>query len=121
MALGGAVGSRPEDIVFTSGGTEADALAVHGAVAGLDGRCTLIVSAQEHEAVGRAAAHAGVPVETLYVTPAGTVDLDDLEARLKAGTMPRKARPSLLVRRTTRRVFSSRSPKRPPSSGRPAG
>ena len=97
MALGGALGSRAEDVVFTSGGTEADALAVHGAVAGLDGRCTLIVSAQEHEAIGRAAAHAGVPVETAYVTPAGTVDLDDLEARLKAWDHAAKGTPVLCL------------------------
>ena len=81
--LGGAIGSRAEDIVFTSGGTESDSLAVHGVVAGLGGACTLIVSALEHEAIGKAAAHSGVMTETAYLTSAGTVDLDDLATRLK--------------------------------------
>ena len=43
--IGGAIGSRAEDILFTSGGTESLALAVHGAVLGLDCKATLIVSA----------------------------------------------------------------------------
>ncbi|MEZ5955149.1 MAG: cysteine desulfurase family protein [Hyphomonas sp.] len=96
-ALGGAIGSRAEDIVFTSGGTEADALAVHGAVAGLGGKCTLIVSALEHEAVGRAAAHSGVPVETAYVTPDGFVDLEDLGRRLKTWDHALKGTPVLCL------------------------
>ena len=58
--VGGAIGSRAQDIIFTSGGTEADGLAIHGAVAALDRKCTLLVSAIEHEAVVKAAAEEGV-------------------------------------------------------------
>lgn len=81
--VGGAIGSRAQDIIFTSGGTEADALAVHGVVAALDGKCTLLVSAIEHEAMTKAAAHSGAPVQTVYVTADGTADLVDLKARME--------------------------------------
>lgn len=81
-AVAGAIGSRAEDIVFTSGGTEANALALHGMVAALGGEATLLVSAIEHEAVSQNAGTAGVPVETVYVRPDGRVDLDQLQARL---------------------------------------
>jgi cysteine desulfurase len=83
VQVGGAIGSRAADIIFTSGGTEADALAVQGAVDALDGRCTLIVSAIEHEAIAKSAGHSGTMVQTAYVTTAGTLDLDDLRTRMK--------------------------------------
>lgn len=76
------IGARAQDIIFTSGGTEANALALNGVVAQLDGQCTLLVSAIEHEAVMKNAGYAGVPIETVYVTPDGVVDLDRLRERL---------------------------------------
>ena len=82
MQVGGAIGSRAADIIFTSGGTEADALAVQGAVDALNGRCTLIVSAIEHEAIAKSAGHSGAVVQTAYVTADGTLDLDDLRTRM---------------------------------------
>jgi len=84
VQVGGAIGSRAVDIIFTSGGTESDALAVQGAVDALDGRCTLIVSAIEHEAIAKSAGHSGAMVQTAYVTTAGTLDLDDLRTRMKS-------------------------------------
>ncbi len=81
-AVGGAIGSRAEDIVFTSGGTEAIWLAIHGAVMGLDAPCTLLVSAIEHDAVSKAAGYAGVPVEGVGVTATGELDLVRLKAML---------------------------------------
>ena len=95
--VGAAIGSRAEDIVFTSGGTESLALAIQGAVAALDGAATLIVSAIEHEAASRAAAHSGVPVETAYVLPTGQVDLGDLRARLMAWDRSLKGTPVLVL------------------------
>jgi cysteine desulfurase len=82
VQVGGALGSRAADIIFTGGGTEADALAVQGVVEALESRCTLIVSAIEHEAISKAAAHSGALVKTAYVTPNGTLDLDDLAKRM---------------------------------------
>jgi cysteine desulfurase len=95
--IGGAIGSRAADIVFTSGGTESLALAIQGAVLALDGKATLIVSAIEHEAAGKAAAHTGVPIETAYVSADGRVDLADLGARLANWDAGLKGMPVLVL------------------------
>ena len=60
--VGLAIGARAQDVIFTSGGTEASALALNGVVAQLKRKCTLIVSAIEHEAVIKNAGYAGVAV-----------------------------------------------------------
>lgn len=78
-----AIGGIPQDLVFTSGGTEAAALAINGVARKLDSKCTLIVSAIEHEAVVKNAGFAGVPLETAYVTETGELDLDALRHRLE--------------------------------------
>ena len=70
-------GVRDQDVVFTSGGTEADALAVHAL--GLDRR--IIVCATEHDAVRAAAPCAAV----LPVDRRGVADLDALRGWLASG------------------------------------
>jgi len=75
-SLGARLRSRPQDIVFTSGATEADALAVHALGAGR----TLLIGATEHDAI-RAAAPDGV---TIPVTAAGLIDPEILENLLAA-------------------------------------
>lgn len=95
--VGAAIGSRAEDLVFTSGGTESLALAIQGAVLALDGKATLIVSAIEHDAATKAAAYAGVPVETAYVLPTGQANLDDLKARLSDWDKAAKGTPILVL------------------------
>ena len=67
-------GGRPEDLVLTSGGTEADALAVHGLGRGR----RIIVGATEHDAI-RSAAPQSV---ALPVDREGIADLDALAALL---------------------------------------
>jgi len=69
-------------VVFTSGGTEANALAVESAVAA--GARRLIVSAIEHESVLEPARASGAAVEVLPVTADGLADLDWLRKRLAA-------------------------------------
>ena len=50
--VGALIGARPDEIIFTSGGTEADNLAVFGLTAGRqDGRRHVVTSAIEHHAV----------------------------------------------------------------------
>lgn len=71
------LGAEPGDVVFTSGGTEANALAITS----LGASRRIIVSAVEHEAV-RAAAPAA---ETLPVDGDGVVDLAALERMLSGG------------------------------------
>lgn len=91
------IGARAQDLVFTSGGTEANALALHGVTAQLEGACTLLVSAIEHEAVIKNAGTAGAPIETAYVTAQGTLDLDWLGDRLKRWDHDRDGLPLLAL------------------------
>lgn len=72
--------ARAEDLIFTSGGTEANNLAIHAARA--LGATGIICSAIEHEAVRKTAHGSGLPVETLPVDGGGLADLAWLEARL---------------------------------------
>ena len=67
-------GARPENLVFTSGGTEADALAIHALGAGR----RVIVCATEHDAVRAAAPGAAI----LPVDGNGFADLDALSGFL---------------------------------------
>jgi cysteine desulfurase len=68
---------RPADLVFTSGGTEADALAIHAL--GHDRR--VIIGATEHDAV-RAAAPGAI---VLPVDANGVADMDALRVLLAGG------------------------------------
>ena len=70
-------GARPADLVFTSGATEADALALHALGAGR----RLIVGATEHDAILSPAAGAAI----LPVDRGGIADLRVLETLLAAG------------------------------------
>lgn len=95
--LAQAIGALPQDIVFTSGGTEAIAMALNGVVRQLDGKCTLLVSAIEHDAVSRNAGIADAPVRTVYVDPTGAVDLNALKETLKAWDTDRDGVPVLVL------------------------
>jgi len=77
--VGGLVGRPADQVVFTSGGTEADALAILGS-----GRTRLLVSAVEHDAVLAVAGDA----ERIPVDIDGRVDLAALERRLAAAAAP---------------------------------
>ncbi len=70
-------GGAPSDVVFTSGGTEADALAIHALGRGR----RVIAGATEHDAVRAAAPGAAL----LPVDAQGVADLDALEAMLRGG------------------------------------
>jgi cysteine desulfurase len=81
-----AIGALPEEVLFTSGATEADNLGVLGAaLAAPEHRRRILVSAMEHKAVlepAYAAQAHGFTVEEIAVRPDGVVDLDDLRRRL---------------------------------------
>ncbi len=83
-----AVGSEPNQVIFTSGGTEADNLGIVGAaLAARDrgGAMCVVVSAIEHKAIlaaAHAVCHLGGREVLLPVDAGGRVDLDALDEAL---------------------------------------
>ena len=96
MAIGKALCARPQDIVFTSGGTEATNLALHSAICA--GGCKRVIfSAIEHEAVAMAVRASGVAHDVMPVTPDGVADLAWLEQRLAGWDVEADGRPFLAL------------------------
>jgi len=86
-------GVRPAQVVFTSGGTESDNLAIIGLTLAAIARGRdrhILVSAIEHEAVLESAAYLerwhGVEVTRIPVDAGGVVDADAARAALRPGT-----------------------------------
>jgi cysteine desulfurase len=77
------INAEPKEIIFTSGGTEADNMAIMCAVKDLG--CTRIISSRiEHHAVGHSVEHAGVKIDWVNLSSTGQVDLMHLEELLKS-------------------------------------
>src|SRR5687768_9157962 len=77
--VGRCLGARPDEISFTSGGTEGDNLAILGAWRALKtkGRTAIVTTPIEHKAILGAvhqAAREGAEERVLEMTPAGTID-----------------------------------------------
>ncbi len=77
--VGRCLGARPDEICFTSGGTEADNLAILGAWRALKatGRTAVVTTPIEHKAILGAvhqAAHEGAEERFLAMTPDGVID-----------------------------------------------
>lgn len=89
-AIAGFVGASPRELVFTSGGTESDNLALFGvAHAYKDQGKHIVVSAIEHEAVlepVHALEKAGFTVSIIGVDSDGMVKLDELKEALTPET-----------------------------------
>jgi cysteine desulfurase len=86
-AVATAVGARPQDVVFASGGTEANALALTPGLrrsAGEPAR-RLLVSAIEHPSVQSGGRFSPDAIGTIRVTGSGLVDLDHLRRLLSEG------------------------------------
>ena len=82
------VNVQPSQVIFMSGGTEANNLFIKGA-AGYLRPSQIAVSAIEHPCIAKPAhelARAGWKVRKLAVTPEGEIDLDDLAAVLEERT-----------------------------------
>ena len=80
------VGMAEQDVIFTSGATEANNLALAGLATG--GKLRMLVGATEHESVMqacRALERAGHECIILPVNGDGTVDLGELESKLAGG------------------------------------
>ncbi len=75
-------GAPSAAVTFTSGGTEANVLAIRSAVAA--GARRLLISAIEHDCVREAALASGVETVEVPVRPEGIIDLGALQALLDA-------------------------------------
>ncbi|MGH6702619.1 MAG: cysteine desulfurase family protein [Bradyrhizobium sp.] len=86
-AIAGAVGAPARNVVFTSGGTEANALALTPGLRRASGTPAnrLLVSAIEHASVLAGGRFALDTIGTIGVTPAGVLDLARLRAMLESG------------------------------------
>ncbi|MEE7457186.1 cysteine desulfurase [Methylorubrum populi] len=84
--LAALVGARPEQVTFTSGGTEAANAVLSGALrkAGRPAPIRLMISATEHPCVAAGHRFAAEAIEVLPVDGAGLLRLDVLAARLDA-------------------------------------
>ncbi len=80
------VAATPANVIFTSGGTEANNLAISGAIAA--GSRRLIVSAVEHPSVLEFARASGVAVDTLPVGADGVAEVGWLDGRLNHSEKP---------------------------------
>ncbi len=90
-AVADLLGARPAEIVFTSGGTESDNLAIRGIVAAATGSPKHVISTQiEHHAVlntCQALERDGVDVSYVPVSAQGVVDPDDVRRAIHPGTV----------------------------------
>ena len=77
--IAAALGAAPADVVFTSGGTEANALALQGFASAAD---RIAVSAIEHPSVLAAARATGLPIDEIGVDTDGVLDLAALDRAL---------------------------------------
>ncbi|MBR0878962.1 cysteine desulfurase [Bradyrhizobium japonicum] len=85
--LAAAVGALPRNVVFTSAGTEANALALSPGLRGSSGSPVerLLVSAVEHASVLSGGRFPADKVSQIPVTRAGVIDLDQLKTLLGDG------------------------------------
>jgi cysteine desulfurase len=85
--VAGAIGALPRNVVFTSGGTEANALALMPGLRRGSGLPVerLLVSAIEHASVLAGGRFSGDAIGTIGVTGAGLLDLGRLRAELEGG------------------------------------
>jgi cysteine desulfurase len=83
------VGAEPAEVFFTSGGTEADNLAITGVMSAARGRDHVVVSSAEHHAVlepCRHLAERGVQVSFLPVDSTAAPDMDALRREVGSRT-----------------------------------
>jgi cysteine desulfurase len=83
------LGCADDEVVFTSGGTEASNLAIRGVLEAASGAGRIVTSAIEHPATAQPCAwlkRHGVEVERLAVDADGRVRLDHAERALERGT-----------------------------------
>src|SRR5450830_648268 len=83
------LGCLPEEVIFTSGGTEANNLALRGVLETVESRRHLVTSVVEHPAIEAPCAwfeRSGFDVDRVSVDATGRVLLDELQAKLRSDT-----------------------------------
>jgi cysteine desulfurase len=88
-SIAACVGARPSEVIFTSGGTEADNLAIKGALWSRPNRPGVVTSTIEHHAVHDSVgwlAAAGAQASFVAADPAGRIDRAALEAAVTTQT-----------------------------------
>lgn len=89
--VAGLIGAEPKEIVFTSGATESDNLAIKGVLESYAAKGNHIITADtEHKAVLDACTHAGkhgASITRLGVNADGIIDLEQLEQAITASTV----------------------------------
>jgi cysteine desulfurase len=87
-AVANAVGAAPRNVTFTSGGTEANALALAPGArrAGSPPARRLLISAVEHPSVLTGGRFAPELIGKIGVTPDGVIDLNELRHKLSDGS-----------------------------------
>ena len=83
------IGAAPNEIIFTSGGTESINLAIRGTLAAIPAKRHPMTSAVEHAAVQRLAAQLareGYAVDEIGTDGAGRLNLDELESKVTEDT-----------------------------------
>src|SRR5215203_6995163 len=83
------VGAEPRNVVFTSGGTEANMLALSPASGAGEPRDRLLISAIEHPSVLAGGRFPAESVERVPATADGRIDLPALQATLAKGDIRR--------------------------------
>jgi cysteine desulfurase len=89
--IAGLINADPQEIVFTSGATESNNLAINGIAEYLKNKGNhIIISSIEHSSV-KAVAHRlkndGYKVDEVKVDAEGFIDIEDLESKFKATTI----------------------------------
>ncbi|MCB1099910.1 MAG: aminotransferase class V-fold PLP-dependent enzyme [Verrucomicrobiae bacterium] len=81
------IGAQPDEIIFTSCGTEADNTAIESAIRAYPERRHLVIAATEHDAVINYCLHLevsrGYEVTVLGVDSGGRINLDELESAIR--------------------------------------
>lgn len=85
------IGSKPSEIIFTSGGTEANNMAILGGAYSLQGRGNHVITCRtEHPSILESFAHLkkdGFQVSYLGTDSHGQIDLDELKASIRDDTI----------------------------------
>ena len=83
--------ARPKEIIFTSGGTEANNLSIRGLLSSksLSGKKHIILSSTEHPSINETVLHlkkSGFEVDFIPVSQQGEIDTNDIKSRLRPDT-----------------------------------